>query len=106
MHTKGPWIVANGTQVWKDGHNTVTSPRICTLENASDPVEQLSKGEMIDNAYLIAAAPELLEACKKLIETLDHSRKHTCYDENHFADLDESGCFNEIRQAIARAEGK
>lgn len=61
-HTPGPWVVANGLQVWKSGHNTVASPRICTLKNAAHPVEQISAEEQKANASLIAAAPELLEA--------------------------------------------
>jgi len=63
-HTPGPWTVANGDQVWFDGINTVQSPRICTIQNASDPVRQLSAAEMSANARLIAAAPDLLAACR------------------------------------------
>jgi hypothetical protein len=66
-HTSGPWTVANGLQVWKDGHNAVTSPRICTLRNASEPVDQIGTDEMEANAQLIAAAPELLEALQFIV---------------------------------------
>lgn len=61
-HTPGPWVVANGLQVWADGPSTVRSPRICTVQNASTPVQQLSEAEMAANARLIAAAPDLLAA--------------------------------------------
>lgn len=61
-YTPGPWIVANGLQVWHDGHNSLTSPRICTIQNAREPIEQISDDERKANAYLIAAAPDLLHA--------------------------------------------
>jgi hypothetical protein len=80
-HTSGPWTVANGLQVWKDGHNAVTSPRICTLRNASEPVDQIGTDEMEANGQLIAAAPELLDAlsdlmkqCQNWAPTIDRSR--------------------------------
>jgi hypothetical protein len=65
--TPGPWVVANGAQVWHSGHNTVESPRICTLQNAAKPVRQLSDDEMIANARLIAAAPDLYAALEGLM---------------------------------------
>ena len=63
-HTPGPWIVANGLQVWRDGPSAARSPRICTLRNAADPVDQLPADQMAANARLIAAAPDLYEALK------------------------------------------
>jgi hypothetical protein len=70
-HTPGPWIVANGLQVWRDGPNAARSPRICTLRNAADPVDQLPADQMAANARLIAAAPDLYEALTELVDLMD-----------------------------------
>ena len=62
-HTPGPWVVMprghNGieaVQVWpeRDGEG-----RICTMMNSQHENA---------NARLIAAAPELLDACKKMLD--------------------------------------
>lgn len=66
LHTPGPWIVANGLQVWQDGKSAIHSPRICTLLNAAHPVDQIDQSEMAANARLIAAAPDLMAAGKHL----------------------------------------
>lgn len=74
-HTPGPWIKQNGLQIWKDGATTVTSPRICTIKNAADPVDQLTESEQEANANLIAAAPDLLTGAMDVLlasEADDH----------------------------------
>ena len=74
MHTPGPWYV----EVYSDG-TTVESKTYTIAENVSN-----------EDAALIAAAPDLLEACEFLIR----------HEEN--GDL-ESVDFEAIRQAIAKA---
>ena len=65
-HTPGPWMVAyidrHGQAVVKAGHI-----EIATCWNHS--VDGIEK-EMHNNARLIAAAPDLLEACKTFAEWL------------------------------------
>ena len=77
MHTKGKWLVM-GNQ--RHGHIDFVLPL------ADDKDFQ-------DNARLIAAAPELLAACEKLVSDVDN-----------FNDLDAS--IASIKQAIAKAEGE
>lgn len=105
-HTPGPWVVENGLQVWKSGHNTVESPRICTFKNAALPVEQISYVEMEANARLIAAAPDLLEALKEIEKWYDaiENRPSLCglghekYGKEELPKI--------IRAAIAKAMGE
>ena len=99
-HTPGPWVVD-----WPaDGRAT---PRVTTagpmFEGATSPVEicKVSKkegkcGSGRANASLIAAAPELLEALKKMLAAAK------CHYDPAVA-LSEYGALAEV--AIARAEG-
>ena len=66
--SKEKWVVANGLQVWRDGPTTASSPRICTIQNAALPVEQLGRAEQAQAAALIAAAPDLLEVVEALVK--------------------------------------
>ena len=66
-HTPGPWLEfnANGSRIlssWRvrRDHPSAKST-ICTLNNTLPATEELA------NARLIAAAPELLEACRLLM---------------------------------------
>jgi hypothetical protein len=77
-HTSGPWRVEN----WKypnskevarrDGIVTIVTEsdaiaQLCNLWRPNDdPAETISKNEVMANARLIAAAPELLEALRNL----------------------------------------
>jgi hypothetical protein len=67
MHTKGPWkaeeldTARNGFKNWKTF--TVRSPQNVCLATVGD-VDRYHESDHADNSRLIAAAPELLEACK------------------------------------------
>ena len=63
-HTPGPWYIKTGHKI--------------SIHSDSDPMTKPDRGSIcflgwtsnglgIENAHLISAAPELLEACKKLI---------------------------------------
>ena len=67
MHTKGKWTVANsGGKVIVGG---MMHPKtIATLETTPLKITP----EIEANARLIAAAPELLDACKMMFEALDN----------------------------------
>jgi hypothetical protein len=95
-HTPGPWIVANGLQVWRDGPSATRSPRICTLRNAADPVDQLPADQMAANARLIAAAPDMYEALKTLLFNCRHGNGL----EAQYQALDRA------ESALAKAEGR
>ena len=68
-HTKGPWDVDPNDEF------TVTADRdglsVCCTE-----YEDRGKNENIANARLIAAAPELLEACQTALITLNINRRY------------------------------
>lgn len=61
--TKGPWTVA-------DGFPSVESAAAPHLALCNDP--SIPMGERMANANLIAAAPDLLAACKAQHEALDY----------------------------------
>lgn len=92
------WTVANGLQVWVDGHNAVSSPRICKIVNAAEPVRQLSPEEQKKCAHLIAAAPDLLAALEACLPDLKH------YAATHGPGPDRR--LEQARAAIAKAKGE
>lgn len=59
-HTPGPWAV-NPFQAQVDAFNTGTPLPVCQL---LWPTDVRSEAETFANARLIAAAPDLLEACE------------------------------------------
>ena len=91
-HTPGPWQLEMGQAkdlfyVYGDGYVYVASNEHCDAE------------EVIGNAYLIAAAPELLDACERVLaDAKSWSR---------FGDvqIDEDD-FPYIKDVIAKAKGK
>jgi len=88
-YTPGPWAIRGGKselpQVWDSGFDNCITDRVFN-----------------GNAALIAAAPDLLEACRDALEdVLLWHRGHTS--------LTVSGCKARIAQlhaAIAKAEGR
>ena len=59
-HTPGPWIVGStGENIWGNDNRS----KIATIPRDSPYIVILEEREA--NAYLISAAPELLEACKE-----------------------------------------
>lgn len=63
-HTKGPWNVEIDSVSGKKTQIKVGEQRIASLNFATD------KGNVEANAALIAAAPELLGACKEALKAL------------------------------------
>jgi hypothetical protein len=86
QHTPGPWMASvNSIIVFARGQD-----RICTL-NSNETL--FPKSEREANARLIAAAPELLEACKVAL--------------NYCSQLPEGSALElRLSDAIAKAEGK
>lgn len=82
-HTPGPWYVVDETRIEQKVFGMISnvrgevSPHYATEANA--------------NARLIAAAPELLEACEKALYDLQRYKFLSAY---------------EVREAIARAKGE
>ena len=97
-YTKGPWEVGEGKLdggylgVFVKG-SVMTSP-ICRVS----PIKAMNE-EDVYNAYLIAAAPELLEVLKEVEPIGDISEGLAPY-------YIHSDTIKRIRAAIAKAEGK
>lgn len=84
-HTPGPWRFCKQSRLITDRQPDKTVVAELTL---------LEKQERNTNGYLIAAAPELLDACRTALALLDDSPLVN----SETADL--------IRAAIAKAEGR
>lgn len=85
-HTPGPWSITNGTILGSDGVG-VTRP-ISRFDGAADA-----------NAHLIAAAPDLYEACKKLAMLSSGAEDDDAYAEVPWSVIEDA------RAALAKAEG-
>ena len=98
--TPGPWHYV--THSWSNASVITKNECICALDiSYADEKNQLSlEAVMAANARLIAAAPQLFEACKAFIE----------YDKNDATDgvammFAYSDMLKACRAAIAKAEG-
>lgn len=86
-HTPGPWMIFEGGDI---GSAAVRTPEHTVIKAGTVKGETI--GVAMQNAKLIAAAPELLEACKGLLEMVPAQY------------LDSIVC-EDARAAIAKAEG-
>ena len=92
-HTPGPWKVKiNGIDIIAVGDTEETSP-LARVNLAWSDIDTAKA-----NARLIAAAPELLKACRVAIETFD--------DDAPGAGDTEKGALRRLRAAVSRAEGQ
>lgn len=96
-HTPGPWTISQGIS-WgcirgRDGYSVVSGDGFAGINMAREEQEA--------NAALIASAPDLLNACRAVLENLgkieDGSRCYTRADERSVAILE---------AVIRQAEGK
>jgi len=65
-HTPGPWKIAEGI----DGHGNITIFSLSDAEKTPATVYGDTIEQQDANAKLIAAAPDLLEACQKMSDLL------------------------------------
>lgn len=83
-HTPGPWFVETVSTSCGvchkvgpfPGKNPGDEPRHACLYSDYPSKGNTSDDELRANAYLIAAAPDLLAACRKLIEWNDRENDH------------------------------
>jgi hypothetical protein len=70
-HTKGRWTNNPNLplEVWTYGEDVDGPHRICFVQSIDNP------GEAAANAALIAAAPEMLDALKRVMTGLDYMDK-------------------------------
>lgn len=113
QHTPGPWRTENGGDVftalgamtgdgWKaadnDGwHIADCRPGTLTIDDIGDKCE-LSCGEVLANARLIAAAPDMYEALKSIVE--DHEFCGDDWGDRRDAWIETA------RAVLAKVEGK
>ena len=93
-HTPGPWKTTRfGEHTFVTAENHMgLAESICQI---TDDPEDLSSAESAANARLIAAAPELLEACKAMFDLLEKEEPNW-YLRKHY---------NIATATIAKAEG-
>jgi len=103
-HTPGPWVKDyNGTigHIKSLGMEKGT-PIVCVYSGIHIALS-ISKEESEANAYLITAAPELLEVCKEMVSAWEQ------YAENADGDLlDDKSCeiMSKMSKAIKKAKGE
>lgn len=99
-HTPGPWVFCwdkYGKESEIHGKSELNDAPICIVLH--DDVTESGAEEQLANARLIAAAPELLEALKALIDNVGIC---ICYDESER----ECKAWEMAEAAIAKAEGE
>ena len=100
-HTPGPWAISHQPDTANRQVDDAAGRQItyCPVHCKSVPLPEAQA-----NARLIAAAPELLAACKLALETAENwihdQLDGTSMVEPELADLEP------VRQAIAKAEGR
>ena|SRR5271157_4352064 len=89
-YTPGPWEVRERWYIAKVGNSMSHAEVKCCLE-----IPATAKDEHEANARLMAAAPDLLEACKAMVARLENDLLDTSlFDDVHA----------KLRDAIAKAE--
>ena len=91
-HTPGPWQLSPGGVSALDENGTLVAS--AQYNPPKDPRGPRSRQEQRANAHLIAAAPELLEACREVLGLLPD-----------FEDGPGGACENILETAIAKAKG-
>ena len=95
-HTPGPWETQEleySFRVVDHRAMKFNNSRICDVQHWSAGIRGPDREEARSNARLIAAAPDLLEALKELLDQDDHGQ-------------DEIWVRNKARAAIAKATGE
>ncbi len=91
-HTPGPWIhLKKGYE-----YEILCNKRNDVLADVYDHFKNKNESELEANARLIAAAPELLEACKRALQQLDESLP---------TDEGNKMAVKRCKDAISKAEG-
>jgi hypothetical protein len=97
-HTPGPWKVIKNPNIHKIHFGMIDSEK-CSIGSVSYETENAEA-----NAKLIAAAPDLLEACKgmmAILETLDFDWINQRQDEIHYDNIP----WEQWESAIKKATG-
>ena len=101
-HTPGPWEISEWSGMCGKGNVSI----IGADDRKIGKLNSLRHTALEDdaNAKLVAAAPELLEACEWMLEVLDaiHEDYWGVIDDSVFAGIEDSS--NVAREAIAKAK--
>ncbi len=100
MHTKGPWCVSNGhlLRIAAKDSDWKTPATICGVHRIGKRIGRQRTKEVLANAHLIAAAPDLLDALKEMVSSFPLLRDGALgYEEDAHA---------KARAAIAKAKGE
>lgn len=95
-HTQGKWEVSSSTLIVNEEGRVLANCCSFGIESLDLPLK-----ECIANARLIAAAPELLEACKAIIK--DHEERMAMYPKLN-EQPNRLAVMQMAREAIAKAE--
>lgn len=101
-HTPGPWTIQGNHCPEIIAHSGTTDcPRTIAIVDPVHTPRVLNRDEAVANARLIAAAPELLEACQVMVEW-------DAREQDHAVDFAERmrmciEAFDKARAAIAKA---
>lgn len=100
-HTPGPWVVRGGFSIYASDRKTPVAD--ACLNNSVAANDEA-------NARLIAAAPELLDACLAMIAWDDAEKGARPYEEDNGKGWRErlelcAASFEKARSAVAKAEG-
>ena len=93
QHTPGPWHVNGERSIW------AKNDRVAKMDQAD------GGGETLANAQLIAAAPELLEACELALEALTVTAEESV-DGSRMAATARVAAKRSLRTVIAKARGQ
>lgn len=104
-HTPGPWWLSSSTIVCTPLAQIIANVTPCGIQPLEVPF-----AEAVANASLIAAAPELLEALKWMVENDETNEGDVPMPEHNGMTWNEINEFwiaglNRARAAIAKAEG-
>ena len=96
-HTPGPWMVNDQPSIYPyvTAPSREGGPHRITLANCPHPADAFHVHERDANAHLIAAAPEMLEACKEALRLIRNQTGNW-----------QLGTEDMLERAIAKAEGR
>lgn len=97
-HTPGPWILEGETRCGESRNRTVVTSVGSSVVHLEQIIGNREEPQFLANARLIAAAPELLEACHKICKAIAFASEF-----NLAKDLTDG--YEACRAAIAKAEG-
>lgn len=107
-HTSGRWLQSNRTANRSDLQTIISENNvdIATVHNPSPIPDTTSWYEGHANARLIAAAPQMLDALKRLIASMDaHSTLHADDGDDVARMVEWADAEDDARAAIAAAQG-